>query len=103
MATGAIGSIGSAVASGGVIPNSPLSAPDNAIEGFQNLLANAITKLEQGQAETDQVVSQLAAGVPLDLHTVALAVEENSLNFELAMQVRNKLVEAYQEVVRMQV
>ncbi len=103
MAIGAISSIGSAGSLAGLNPTRPATAPTNAVEGFQNLLSDALSKLQQGQAETDQAVSQLAAGAPLDLHTVALAVEENSLNFQLAMQVRNKLVEAYQEVVRMQV
>ena len=95
-----IGSVGSLA---GLNPTQPATSSANAVESFQNLLSDALGKLQQGQAETDQAVNQLAAGGPVDLHTVALAVEENSLDFQLAMQVRNKLVDAYQEVVRMQV
>lgn len=100
MQIGAVGAIGAIGSPGPVVQTEPAA---NAVEGFQNLLADAIQKLGQSQAEADAAVNGLAAGEPLDLHAVALAVEENSLNFQLAMQVRNKLVEAYQEVQRMQV
>ena len=46
---------------------------------------------------------RMAAGDPIDLHEVMLARETASLQFQLAVQVRNKLVEAYQDVMRMQV
>ena len=46
---------------------------------------------------------KVASGEPVELHDVMLAQERASLGFELAVQVRNKLVEAYQDIMRMQV
>jgi len=100
MPIGAISSVGALPA---LSATRPAASAPNAVEGFQNMLSDAVQKLQQGQAEADLSVARLAAGEPLDLHSVALAVEESSLSFQLALQVRNKLVEAYQEVTRMQV
>jgi flagellar hook-basal body complex protein FliE len=73
------------------------------INGFGKALTNAIQGLDQVQNEADDKSVQLAAGDPVDLHEVMLARETASLDFQLALQVRNKLVEAYQDVMRMQV
>jgi flagellar hook-basal body complex protein FliE len=75
----------------------------NAISGFGKALTNAIEGLNQTQNDADDKSVQLAAGEPIDLHEVMLARETASLDFQLALQVRNKLVEAYQDVMRMQV
>ncbi len=45
---------------------------------------------------------QLAAGEPVQLHDEMIAQDQAALGFQLAVQVRNKLVEAYQDVMRMQ-
>ena len=79
------------------------NAASSAISGFGKALTNAIGGLNQVQNEADNKSVQLAAGDPIDLHEVMLARETASLDFQLALQVRNKLVEAYQDVMRMQV
>jgi flagellar hook-basal body complex protein FliE len=48
-------------------------------------------------------LQELAAGKPSDLHHVMLSLEDAKLSFQLLVQVRNKVLEAYQEVMRMQV
>ena len=48
-------------------------------------------------------MEQLARGEDVDLHTVMIALEENNVNFNVALGIRDKLVEAYREVMRMQV
>lgn len=73
------------------------------VESFGKYLEQAVDNLNTLQNEADTMVNKLAAGEPVELHQVALAVEQSSLAFQLALQVRNKLVEAYQEVMRMQV
>jgi flagellar hook-basal body complex protein FliE len=73
------------------------------LEGFGKALTEAISSLDKLQQEADAGSLQLAAGEPVELHDVMLAQERASLSFELAVQVRNKLVEAYQEIMRMQV
>ncbi len=46
---------------------------------------------------------KLLAGEPVDLHQVMLQMEESFVNLNLALQVRNKIIEAYQEIQRMQI
>src|SRR5215207_3161336 len=71
--------------------------------GFGQALTNAISGLNQSQNAADDASVRMAAGDPIDLHEVMLARETASLHFQLAVQVRNKLVEAYQDVMRMQI
>lgn len=70
---------------------------------FGQALNTAIEGLSQSQIAADDASVRMAAGEPIDLHEVMLARETASLQFQLAVQVRNKLVEAYQDVMRMQV
>ena len=70
---------------------------------FQNVLSDAVQQLNELQQKADNAIESLASGEPIDLHDVTIAMEEASLGFQLALQVRNKLIEAYQEVMRMQV
>lgn len=74
-----------------------------ATESFQQTLQNVVDGLNQLQAEADTSSARLAAGEAVELHEVLLAQEKASMSFQLAMQVRNKVVEAYQEIMRMQV
>jgi len=52
---------------------------------------------------TDQSVQRLASGETENLHQVMLSLEQTRLAFDLMLQVRNKVLDAYQEVMRMQV
>jgi flagellar hook-basal body complex protein FliE len=73
------------------------------LEGFGKALTEAISSLDRLQQEADAGSLALASGEPVELHEVMLAQERASLSFELAVKVRNKLVEAYQDIMRMQV
>jgi len=68
-------------------------------QSFGDMLSN----LNQSQQSTDSLMTQLAQGEDVDLHTVMIALEENNVNFNVALGIRDKLVEAYREVMRMQV
>jgi flagellar hook-basal body complex protein FliE len=70
--------------------------------GFSSLLEGAIQSVEQPRAQASQAVQNLLNGDE-ELHTVALAAQKAELTFELGLQVRNKVVAAYQEVMRMQI
>jgi flagellar hook-basal body complex protein FliE len=74
-----------------------------AAEDFGKALAEALEGLSRLQQEADARALQLAAGEPVELHEVMLAQDRASLGLQLAVQVRNKLVEAYQEIMRLQV
>jgi flagellar hook-basal body complex protein FliE len=59
--------------------------------------------LQSLQDQADATAVTMAAGGPVDLHDVMIASEKAALGFQLALQLRNKVVEAYQEIMRMQV
>ncbi|WP_312461218.1 flagellar hook-basal body complex protein FliE [Proteiniclasticum sp.] len=71
-------------------------------ESFGNLLTSQVEKLNMTQLSADQMVSDFAAGKTDDLHNVMIGVEEARLSMELAVQVRNKIIEAYKELTQMQ-
>jgi len=80
-----------------------VSGANEAAESFGRLLSQALDHLNRIQMEANASSARLAAGEPVDLHDVMLAVEEADLSLRLALQMRNKLMEAYQEINRMQV
>jgi flagellar hook-basal body complex protein FliE len=66
---------------------------------FENMLST----LNQSQQNSDALVEKLASGEDVDLHTVMIGLEENDINFNVALGIRDKLVDAYREIMRMQV
>ena len=70
---------------------------------FQSLLADAVQRVEQYRADATLSTERFLAGDGEDLHQVALATQKAELAFEYFLQARNKVVQAYQEVMRMQV
>ncbi len=70
---------------------------------FSNLLSTAIQEVSQLQSRADDMAARLALTKDVDVHDAVIAAEEASLAFQYTLQVRNKLIEAYQEVMRMQV
>lgn len=87
-----------------VAPLAPTSeATSSAAAGdFSSHLQAAIDKVEAAGAHADKLTAQFVNGEPVDLHTMALAGQKASLQFEMLLQVRNKVVQAYQEVMRIQ-
>jgi flagellar hook-basal body complex protein FliE len=70
---------------------------------FGDVLKDSLDKVNNLQHEADKSITDLASGGPTSLHDTMLALEKADLSFRLMMQVRTTIVEAYQEVVRMQV
>jgi flagellar hook-basal body complex protein FliE len=75
----------------------------NAGSDFSTTLAQAVQTLDGIQRAAGDQVTRLATGEAIDIHDVMIAQEWAGLSLSLALQVRNKLVESYQEVMRMQV
>ena len=71
--------------------------------GFGEVLGDALKQVNALQHEADRAIQALATGGHATLHDTMLAIQKADLSFRLMMQVRNKIVEAYQEVLRMQV
>jgi len=78
------------------------TAPANAGEGFGSTLKNAINQVNDLSDNSDQKVTELLQGDRSDIHNVMIAVEKADIAFQLMMQVRNKIVNAYQEVSKLQ-
>lgn len=90
------------------IPSMPLLAgiaPGTSAGGsaFQSVLSDAISKVESFQNDATSSVDKFLSGEGEELHKVALATQQADLSFQLFMQVRNKVVTAYNQVMQMQV
>jgi flagellar hook-basal body complex protein FliE len=70
---------------------------------FAALLGDAIGRVQQVQGDAEREMRNLLAGEPVELHRVMLASEQAGLAADLLMAVRNKVIDAYQEVMRIQV
>ncbi len=71
--------------------------------GFAQKLQQAIDEVDSLQTRRDTMVEDMVAGGPTEVHDVMIAARESQLAFELLLETRNKLLESYQEVMRMQV
>ena len=69
---------------------------------FLDSIREAVTDVDAQQQDAQQRVTDLLLGRGEDVHTAMLSVERAELSFQLMMQLRNKVVAAYQEVARMQ-
>ena len=69
---------------------------------FMKTLQDAMSEVGQLQSQADAKVGQLMNGNGQDVHSAMIAVEKASLAFEMMVQVRNKIVQAYQQVSGMQ-
>jgi len=76
---------------------------DVAPGAFQGMLKEGFAKLDALEKTAEGEMKKLLTGQPVELHRVVLASEEAGLAFDLMMSVRNKVTDAYQEVMRMQV
>jgi flagellar hook-basal body complex protein FliE len=79
----------------------PNGATDLA-QQFGSFLNNAISNLSNQESQVDQLNNQFVSGNLADVHQLTIASEKASLGLELTLQVRNKVLEAYQDVMRMQ-
>lgn len=70
---------------------------------FSQVLAQALEQLEQVHEQSDALAEAYAAGQDIEIHDLMIALQQTEVAFDLAVQVRNKIVEAYQEIMRMQI
>lgn len=81
---------------------SATSASSASSGSFQSMLQSMIGGVEQSQAQAQQAAESFLTGGNEELHSVALASQRAELQFDLFLQVRNKAVSAYQEIMKMQ-
>lgn len=70
---------------------------------FGELLQGTIEKVNAAQKDADSAIKNLVAGRTKNIHETMLTLERADMSLKLMMQVRNKVLEAYREVMRMQV
>src|SRR5579864_2988524 len=87
------------------IPGLPSLPPAGQISppgAFQKVLDGAIQSIESSQNDARNTVQKFLSGEGEELHTASLAVQKPSITFDLGLHVRNKVVDAYQEIMRLQ-
>jgi flagellar hook-basal body complex protein FliE len=101
---GALKSISSAqierLAPGLTLP-APGQAP--AVGSFDGMLGNLVNEVAQKQSAANTAVNGLLSGQNIPLHQAMISVEEASVSFQLMVEVRNRLLDSYQELMKMQV
>lgn len=70
---------------------------------FEDILKNYLDKTNDMQLDADSAVQNLITGQTSDIHSVMIATEEAKQSLELAVEIRNKLVDAYQEIMKMSI
>jgi flagellar hook-basal body complex protein FliE len=89
-----------------VLKNAPVSEPESnpmMATSFEQMLAGALEPVNDLQIQSADLDSKLAAGNLEYVHQAMVVGEKASLALDLAIQVRNKIIEAYQEIMRTQV
>ncbi len=84
-----------------VAPVSPLK-PSSSPAAFQDVFAGAIRQVESAGQQASGSVERFLAGEGEELHNTVLAATRAQLTFEMFLQMRNKIVGAYQEIMKMQ-
>lgn len=86
---------------GAEVPGKP--APTEGDGSFASVLKSSLAEVNTMQQKADAAITSLANGDKASLHETMVAMEQADVSFRFIMQVRNKIVEAYQEILRMQV
>ena len=89
----------SAVTAGLKIPAESANASG---DEFGSLIKNAVESIENTQKSAEQEISKAVTGESPDLHKTIIQLQTADLKFQLGLQVRNKLIGAYEEIMRMQ-
>lgn len=84
------------------IQTSP-ATPYEAQQSFASVLKESIEKVNESQVASDNLTTKLANGEDVELHDVMIASQKASITLSATLEVRNKVVEAYQEVMRMNI
>jgi len=84
------------------LPKLPSLQDANAEKGFSGVLDHVLQQVNQLNGGAEQQINSLLKGGNADMGSVMIAVEKANVAFQLMMQVRNKIVSAYQDIEKMQ-
>lgn len=93
---------------GGISQQQQIAPPaqqsqDSARAPFADLIKDFVTDTSTEQAQAHQSVKDLVSGEANNIHEVVLTASEAEIAFRLMMEIRNRLISSYQEIIRMQV
>lgn len=100
MTVESIGAVSAKIEVDGLLPASAVQTP---AAGFAQWFAQEVGAVNTSIVNSDNDIKKLITGESQSLHEVMLHMEEAKLSFQLLAQVRNRLLESYQEVMRMSV
>ena len=78
-------------------------APGKVTKDFSSLLQEAINDINKLQIQADEAITKVQLDSATSIHEAMIALEKADISFRTMMQVRNKILDAYQEIMRMQV
>lgn len=89
--------------SGEIIGSEVRQRAKESVQSFQSVLKEFIKDVNELQNQAGEAIEKAVTGEINDIHDVMIAVEKAKTSFELLMEVRNKMLEAYKELMRLQV
>ncbi|HZG15076.1 MAG TPA: flagellar hook-basal body complex protein FliE [Candidatus Bathyarchaeia archaeon] len=84
-------------------PQPVTATPAEVTKSFANFLTDAIDEVNKAQVESANLTKMFAAGKVEDVHQVMIASQKSTIMLQTALQVRNKVIESYQEIMRMSI
>jgi flagellar hook-basal body complex protein FliE len=81
----------------------PVAPTQPSGDSFATMLGRMVSDVNAQQSNAAQTVGALQGGQNVPLHQAVISMEEASVSFQLMVEVRNKLLESYQEIMRMQI
>lgn len=82
------------------LPENNLTNP-RADKSFQNILTEALKEVNSAQINANNSVKDLVAGKTENIHETMIQMQKASISFQMMMEVRNKLMDAYKEIIKM--
>ena len=79
------------------------TAPAATGSDFRSMVSDALKAVSGSEAEADKITEAVASGGDAEIHDMMIAVSKAELSVDLLVQVRNRAIEAYQEIMRMQI
>lgn len=90
------------ISSSSLINSMTLGASENQQTSFANVISDAINKVNDTEVEANNKIESLIKGEDISMHDVMLSMQEAQISMQALIEVRNKVVEAYQEISKLQ-
>ncbi|WP_046175059.1 flagellar hook-basal body complex protein FliE [Domibacillus indicus] len=100
MAIEALNAVSSAMIEPGSVKKA--ATPAESQQNFGNFLKDALNDVMKTEAESNSLTTKMINGENVDIHQVMSAAQKSGITMQLTLEMRNKAVEAYQEIMRMQ-